>query len=325
MPNKNIFDVVLLFALPASGKSEVRRYMANISPEKLSEEFHIGDNLQLDDFPYVFMMRRIDEELLKLGEPRMYYPGEDSFLDGRDWATLTTLLNEDYYDMINRNVVQCDSAAEYLFQRLENAAIKVGINPRLTYLKPEIRKALAEALEDECRKMLDEKQAAYPDTMENKTIIVEMSRGGAVGSAMPLADPFGYQYTLRHFCPEILEKAAILYIEVTPEESRRKNRERFDPTNPGSSINHGTPELVMIHDYGCDDIAYLRSVSEVENTVTVKSFDRTYHLPIGVFNNMPDRTTFLRDYPEKWDKDLVNDIERLVKSATDTMWANYRK
>ena len=75
MPNKNIFDVVLLFALPASGKSEVRRYMANISPEKLSEEFHIGDNLQMDDFPYVFMMRRIDEELLKLGEPRMYYPG----------------------------------------------------------------------------------------------------------------------------------------------------------------------------------------------------------------------------------------------------------
>ena len=73
MPNKNIFDVVLLFALPASGKSEVRRYMANISPKKLSEEFHIGDNLQLDDFPYVFMMRRIDEELLKLG--RRFLPG----------------------------------------------------------------------------------------------------------------------------------------------------------------------------------------------------------------------------------------------------------
>ena len=325
MKENNLFDVVLLFALPASGKSEVRRYMANIDPQKLADEFHIGENLQLDDFPYVFFMRRIDEELVKLGGERVYYPGEDSFLDGRDWATLTTLLNEDYYDMINRNVVTCESAAEYLFQRLENAAIKVGINPRLTYLKEETRKKLAEALEEEAREMLNEKHAAYPDTMENKTIIVEMSRGGAVGSNMPLEDPFGYQYTLRHFCPEILSKAAILYIEVTPEESRKKNRERFDPTNPGSSINHGTPELVMIHDYGCDDIAWLRENSEKENTVTVKSFDKTYHLPIGVFSNMPDRTTFLRDYPEKWDPELVKDIERLVRSATDTMWENYKK
>ena len=205
MSNKNIFDVVLLFALPASGKSEVRRYMANIDPKKLADEFHIGDNLQLDDFPYVFFMRRIDEELLNLGEERIYYPGEDSFLDGRDWATLTTLLNEDYYDMINRNVVSCDNAAELLFQRLENAAIKVGIQPRLTYLKPETRKKLAEVLEAEARKLLDEKHAGYPDSMENKTIIVEMSRGGAVGSSMPLSDPFGYQYTLRHFCPETFD------------------------------------------------------------------------------------------------------------------------
>ena len=325
MKENNLFDVVLLFALPASGKSEVRRYMANIDPQKLADEFHIGENLQLDDFPYVFFMRRIDEELVKLGEDRVYYPGEDSFLDGRDWATLTTLLNEDYYDMINKNVVQCESAAEYMFQRLENAAIKVGIQPRLTYLKEETRKKLAEALEEEARTLLNEKHAGYPETMENKTIIVEMSRGGAAGSSMPLEDPFGYQYTLRHFCPEILSRAAILYIEVTPEESRKKNRERFDPTNPGSSINHGTPELVMIHDYGCDDIAWLRENSEKENTVTVKAFDRTYHLPIGVFSNMPDRTTFLRDYPEKWDPELVKDIERLVRSATDTMWENYKK
>ena len=53
----NVFKVVLLQALPASGKSEVRNFMANIEPERLKQEFHIGENLQLDDFPYVHMMR----------------------------------------------------------------------------------------------------------------------------------------------------------------------------------------------------------------------------------------------------------------------------
>ncbi len=36
----NVFKVVLLQALPASGKSEVRNFMANIEPERLKKEFH---------------------------------------------------------------------------------------------------------------------------------------------------------------------------------------------------------------------------------------------------------------------------------------------
>ena len=39
----NVFKVVLLQALPASGKSEVRNFMANIEPERLKKEFHIGE------------------------------------------------------------------------------------------------------------------------------------------------------------------------------------------------------------------------------------------------------------------------------------------
>ena len=76
MENK-VFKVVLLQALPASGKSEVRNFMANVEPERLQNEFHIGENLQLDDFPYVHMMRRIDNELQAMGQPRIFYPGEE--------------------------------------------------------------------------------------------------------------------------------------------------------------------------------------------------------------------------------------------------------
>lgn len=110
----NVFKVVLLQALPASGKSEVRNFMTHVEPERLQNEFHIGENLQLDDFPYVHMMRRIDEELAKLDKPRVFYPGEAPFLDGRDWGTLCNLLNEDYHDLMNRNIAKPDSAAKLL-------------------------------------------------------------------------------------------------------------------------------------------------------------------------------------------------------------------
>ena len=118
MENK-VFKVVLLQALPASGKSEVRNFMANIEPQRLQNEFHIGKNLQLDDFPYVHMMRRIDNELQAMGEARIFYPGEEPFIDGRDWGTLCALLNEDYHDLMNRNVVKPDSAAQLLFDRTD--------------------------------------------------------------------------------------------------------------------------------------------------------------------------------------------------------------
>ena len=85
---KNTFDIVLLLALPASGKSEVRRFLANIEPETLKKDFHIGQNMQLDDFPYVHLMRRIDDELAKIGEKRIFFKaGTEPFVNPKDWGT----------------------------------------------------------------------------------------------------------------------------------------------------------------------------------------------------------------------------------------------
>ena len=319
---KEVFDVVLLIALPASGKSEVRNFMANLEPERLRREFHIGANLQLDDFPYVHMMRRIDNELQAMGEERIYYPGEEPFTDGRDWGTLCALLNEDYHDLLNRSVVQPDSAAELLFERLDRAAQVAGLPPRMSLLREDIRKKLASVLEAESRAMLEEKQGQYPESFENRTIIIECARGGPDGAAMPLTGTFGYQYSLPMFCPEILERAAVLYIWVTPEESRRKNADRADPNDPGSNLHHGVPLAVMLGDYGCDDMEYLLAHSEKPDTLTVNAYGKTWHLPIGVFDNRVDKTSFLRETPDRWDAEKVEEVTAAIRKATDTMYQN---
>ena len=312
----NVFKTVLLVALPASGKSEVRHFLANIEARRLEEEFHIGDNLQLDDFPYVHFMRCIDGEMQKLGKEPIFYPGQNPFFNNYDWGTLVHLLNEDYHDLLNRKKVNVDSAAIYLFDRIDNAAEIAGIAPRLAALDSETRKTIAGGLE---------KEAQIPDSFENKTIVIECARGGKDGSAMPLDGAYGYQYSLSRFAPDLLREAAILYIWVTPEESRRKNNERANPDDPGSNLFHGVPMSVMLGDYGCDDMQYLKEHSEVENTITVKRDGVTYHVPIGVFDNRVDKTTFLRQDVEKWDPDKVEDITKAIREATDTMWSNYRK
>ena len=322
----NVFKVVLLLALPASGKSEVRNFMANIEPERLQKEFHIGENLQLDDFPYVHFMRCIDNEMERIGQPRVFYPSDaEPFFNDYDWGTLVQLLNEDYHDLMNRQKIKADSLSRWLFARIDAAALKCGISPRMALISEEVLEKIAPALEHEARLILDQKLSQYPEDFNNKTIVIEAARGGHDGAEMPLTGGFGYQYSLAQFCPEILRDSAILYIWVTPEESRRKNFARANPDDPGSNLFHGVPLPVMMGDYGCDDMEYLRKTSEVADTVTVKTYGSTYHLPIGVFDNRIDKTSFLREDKEKWDAEMVADVTEGIRSATDAMYKNYGK
>ena len=320
-----VFKTVLLVALPASGKSEVRNFMANIEAERLMREFHIGENLQLDDFPYVHFMRCIDEELERKGEPRIFYKSnEEPFFNDYDWGTLIELLNEDYERLMANQVINPESYAMELFERLDRAAKVAGIEPRLAMLDEELLSELAEALEDEARKMNLEKEAQYADNYDGKTLVIECARGGPDGSSMPLTGGYGYQYSLPMFSEKILDEAAILYIWVTPEESRRKNSERANPDDPGSNLFHGVPMAVMLGDYGCDDMEYLRSIAEVPETLTIEKNGVKHHVPIGVFDNRVDKTSFLRKDKSEWTEELVDEMTRSIKEATDAMWKNYK-
>ncbi len=68
---------------------------------------------------------------------------------------------------------------------------------------------------------------------EKYTTLIEFSRGTEHG---------GYQEAYQHLSGEILERAAIFYIDVPYSESLRKNRNRFNPDKPDSILEHGLPD-----------------------------------------------------------------------------------
>lgn len=312
-----ILKTVLLLALPASGKSEIRRYLDMLPTDESTRDFHMGTSLQLDDFPYVHLMRRVDEELEKLGEARIYYTAADaSFTNMLDWGTLIEMVNLDYHDLINSTVYPLEGAGKLYLDRLDTASVKAGAPARIGALSDKVRAALYEALEAEAQELLKGKHAAYQDTLDGKTLVIEFARGGAANATMPLAAPFGYKYSVGRLDPAILKDASVLYIWTTPEESLRKNAERTDPDDPGSILHHGVPESVLINDYGCDDMDWLESSSDKPGTVNIRATDGgSFYLPIARFDNRVDKTSFLRNDPDTWTEDEVSQLHNGLKDA----------
>ena len=304
-----VLDVVLLLALPASGKSEVRRYMASLTPDQCRNEFHLGPTVQLDDYPYVHMMRRVSQELRSRGQDGVFFDSDDqSMKEQRDWGTLIELLNEDFDDLVQRNRPSPASAATWLFDRLDAARRKVGAAPALAALDPKLRAELTAVLEPEAKKLLADKNDGVPDSLAGRTVVIEAARGGPDGSTPPLPAPLGYRYSIAQFSDAILSRASILYVWVSPEESRRKNHERTDPNDPGSILNHGVPMAVMLGDYGCDDMEWLIQHSDRPDTVKLETRGHTVYLPVARFDNRKDKTTFVRADKAKW---KVEDVEAI--------------
>jgi hypothetical protein len=298
-------EIVLLLALPASGKSEVRTYLASVAPDVARREFHLGPTVQLDDYPYVHAMRRIASELRVLGQDGVFFDADDlPMKEPRDWGTLIELLNEDYEDLQLQPELHVASAAEWLFDRFDAARQEVGAASQLSQLPVAVRAKLVERVEAEARRLLDDKRAEMVKARElrGKTIVVEFARGGPHGARMPLPAPLGYAYSLGRLANPLLTRACILYIWVTPEESRRKNEARAKPGREGdaSILHHGVPRTVMLHDYGTDDLQWLLETSDRPGTVRIATGTRVHHLPVAVFDNRVDKTSFVRDALGAW-------------------------
>jgi hypothetical protein len=264
----------------------------------------------------VHMMRRISEELSKRKlDPIFFISSFLPFKQPKDWGTLIHLLNEDFDDLIKKNIPNPDSATEWLFDRFDKARTKIGEDPVFEKMSVELKKELAKLLENDSKKLLDDKIKEIQKGIKNKTVVIEFARGGAYGSEMPLPSPYGYKHSLSLLSGDILNKASVLYVWVTPEDSRRKNQKRKDPNDPGSILHHSVPLAVMYNDYGCDDFNYLIGISGRPNTIKIDANEKSYYLPIARFDNRADKTTFVRNDIKKWDKQSVAELNEALIEA----------
>jgi hypothetical protein len=297
-------EVLLLLALPAAGKSEIRAYLEHLDPSSLAD-LGLGPQAHLDDYPYVHSMRVVSRELRSRGRDPVFFADDSSpFLDGRDWLTLTALLDED------RASLAGEAVEGTLLDRLDRARETAGAGAVFASMPAALRAVLVESLGTEA-------PAPPPKAPPGSTIVAEFARGGPEGASLPLPHPLGYRASLGALSPEFLQRAAILYVWVTPEESRRRNRERARPGPEGdaSILHHGVPEEVMLHDYGVDDLMWMLDRSPAPGTVAVDADGGRIDVPAAVFDNREDRTSFLRSPPPEWPAGRVAELHRSLEAA----------
>ena len=175
MPKPDKFDVLLLIARPAAGKSEVIDYLKHTPLVERLERFHVGEFEEIDDFPMLWTWFEEDYLLRQMGYPALHTDEQGMFLGNYLWDVLIERICLEY------------------------------------------RKKLRD----------------QPDYHDRYTTIVEFARGKEHG---------GFQRAFAHLSKELAERMAILYIDVSWQESLRKNRARFNPHRPDSILEHGLPD-----------------------------------------------------------------------------------
>ncbi len=120
------------------------------------------------------------------------------------------------------------------------------------------------------------KKLAYnPKYHDTHTAIIEFARGGENGIGEALS----------FLSEDILKKAGICYIDVSYEESVRKNRARKKVGQEDSILFHSLPDEKMEFYYKIND--WKKLTKDDPEFITVKGFK----IPYTVFHNEPDLTT----------------------------------
>lgn len=132
---------------------------------------------------------------------------------------------------------------------------------------------------------------------DGDTVILEFSRGLEHG---------GYRRAFDHLSDEILQDLAILYIDVSWEESLRKNRGRYNPQRPDSILEHGLPDEKLERLYRLTDWHEL--IKGHPEKLLIKKFS----VPYAVLDNEDDVTT-----------DQGSALGARLESVLNKLWARY--
>ena len=146
--------------------------------------------------------------------------------------------------------------------------------------------------------VFEKKLAADPKYTEHTTTIIEFARGGENA----LAEAFSY------LSDNILARAGIVYIDVSYEESVRKNRRRFRPDQAHSILYHSLPDEKMEHYYKVND--WHQIAKGRDGFIPVK----THSVPFAVLPNEPEQT----DDPAKLGPALEDVFGRLWRTRVAT-------
>lgn len=323
---ERIISILLLLALPASGKSELRKFLLQLQKSKPEayRSLRLGKLAELDDYWYVELMRLIDFVLVKMGLAPIFYQSVGGvFTNQREWYTLIHLINEDFDNITKPRPEQITryEIMEDLFERIDRAGLNAGIEPRLSVLSDVEQKALINAILDEvdepgmdaAKRLIKEPCFWRVETLDGVTVVIEFSRGVPQGSTLPAEEPDGYRNSLKELSPEILTAASVLYIWVTLEDSIRKDKERV--TGGGKSdIVHGLPDEVRKRNYWGDDFMHMcRGGSAIVVLKAKTLYSLRYSLPVFVFNNCGlGCTDPFRRSPETWTDEEQNEaLQRL--------------
>lgn len=114
------------------------------------------------------------------------------------------------------------------------------------------------------------------DANGGQTVLIEFSRGAEHG---------GYRAAYGHLSDAILSQAACLYVNVSYEESLRKNRRRYNPDRAYSILEHSLPDEKLERLYREDD--WPEFSDSDPGYVAVRKF----RLPYAIFENEDDVTT----------------------------------
>ena len=332
-----VLPILMFCALPASGKSESRRFFKSLTKEEMAQ-FHLGDSTtQVDDYPYVDALEKIDVFCKEtLGTTIFKDPNTRLFLYGYEWGTLTYLINDDYLDIkkLDNKIPKEyeEDPVKWLFKRYDDASEKTGKIPRrFEELEKKTEKEKFEEFKkkcfDLCNNLLHDKYNNIPNSLEGKTIILEFSRGSAKDSKFQLEPPNGYEYTLSLFDDDILNNANILYIWVTPEQSFNKNKQReleglqgkSQTVSTQLSLNHGVPDSVMINEYGTDDFEYLINLSSNGKYIPIKKNGKEFKVKAGRLDNRNDLTSDFRKPQKDWTKEQIGKMTEAMKKAFDAL------
>lgn len=127
-----------------------------------------------------------------------------------------------------------------------------------------------------------------------RTTIIEFSRGGTTG----------YRDALERLSPEILRRAAVLYVSVSFEESWRRNLARYDEKQRDGILTHSVPREEMERTYGMDDWDTIGG-------------DPTGWIQVGD-TSVPYATLF--NEPESVDPDVLTDRYRAALGPLFALW-----